>query len=451
MAIDPEIFIHESDKAALNTLKSIPGFSQVLKAFMKIWNERQYRILNMSTYLNVNDEQMSEYYDMLKPICKKLGIKVPELYISLDPRPNAYTSGDTDPFIVVTSGLINAFPKELLPVVLAHECGHIVCHHVLYKTMGKMILSGAAEIIGFRSLLTAPIQTAFYYWMRCSEYSADRVAAVCCGDSDIVTEMCMRLAGYDKNIPFEANKEAFMQQAVEYRKMIKSSAFNRSMEFMMFNRMSHPMNAVRAYECRKWSKTDTFRYAVEFVDEESRDVVSHTHVPMTKSAKDFMFKDRREAADMLHKMGFTNIVMERRTETSKHIKEGRVIGVTVAGSKDFSVGDWFSGDDRAVIYYYQPPTYEEISAEHPDELVVPAGSISYFGRNYKDVEAELRAAGFVEFEITRQPDIKMGIFSSEGDIAKIAINGAEKFDKGDVFGKDAVVSIRYHAYEEPRK
>lgn len=450
MAIDPEIFIHESDRAALKALKAIPGFTQILKGFMKIWNEKQFRILNMSTYLNVNDNQMSEYYDMLKPICLKLGIKVPELYIALDPRPNAYTSGDTDPFIVVTSGLLNAFPKELLPVVLAHECGHIVCHHVLYKTMGKMILNGAAEMIGLSSLLTAPIQTAFYYWMRCSEFSADRVAAVCCGDNDIVTEMCMRLAGYDKNIPFAANKDSFMRQAVEYKKMIDGSAFNKTMEFLMFNRMSHPLNAVRAYECKKWSNTDSFKYAVEYVNEESMDVTPHTHIPMPKSAKDYCFKDYKETEALLKEMGFCNIVLERKTESSLGSKAGQVLSLVINNNSEFNMGTWFRFDDRVVIYYYLPATYEEMSAQHPGEAMVGASSLSYMGRNYNDVINELRAAGFTNFETSQQPDLKMGILSREGDIARIAIDHLDKFNKGDWFRKDALVSIRYHVFEDKK-
>ena len=83
---------------------------------------------------------MSKYYDMLPPICKKLGIEIPDLYIELDVSPNSYTSGDTKPFIVMTSGLLETLPDELIPTVLAHECGHIACHHVLYSTMGRMIL-----------------------------------------------------------------------------------------------------------------------------------------------------------------------------------------------------------------------------------------------------------------------------------------------------------------------
>lgn len=59
-----------------------------------------------STNLKLGDNQMKKYYDMLSPICEKLWIEIPEMYVELNVVPNAYTYGDTKPFIVLTSGLI---------------------------------------------------------------------------------------------------------------------------------------------------------------------------------------------------------------------------------------------------------------------------------------------------------------------------------------------------------
>ena len=64
MRIDAKFFMHESDKIALQALQSIPGFSQLFKAFLKIWSEKQYRIYNMSQNLRISEKQLSKYYDM---------------------------------------------------------------------------------------------------------------------------------------------------------------------------------------------------------------------------------------------------------------------------------------------------------------------------------------------------------------------------------------------------
>lgn len=260
------IFIHDNDRAALKALKAIPGFTAVFKAFMNIWSERQFRIQNMSSKIKLSEEQMPKYYNMLPPICEKLGIEVPDLYLELDVVPNAYTYGDTKPFITITSGLLETIPDELIPTVLAHECGHIVCHHTLYTTMGAAILNGASflgGIFGLGKLASLPLQIAFYYWMRCSEYSADRAAAVYCNGADQMTDICMRLAGWDKDILSDARKDLFMKQALEYKEMIETSKWDKTLEFFALLKSIHPFTAVRAYEVDEWVKTEEFQKAME--------------------------------------------------------------------------------------------------------------------------------------------------------------------------------------------
>ena len=48
---------------------------------------------------------------------------------------NAYTYGETSTFIALSSGLIEHLDREELKSVIGHECGHILCKHVLYKTI----------------------------------------------------------------------------------------------------------------------------------------------------------------------------------------------------------------------------------------------------------------------------------------------------------------------------
>ena len=262
MSYDPQRYIHDADHAALKALKAIPGFTQLTKGFLNLWNEPQYKILNMSTRIRLGEKQMKHYYDMLPPICEKLGIAVPELYVELNVEPNAYTYGDTNPFIVLTSGLFETIPDELIPTVLAHECGHIACRHVLYQTMGRFILGGAATALAiklpFGNLLSVPLEIAFYYWMRCSEFSADRAAVLCDGTAEKQQEVCMRLAGWDKDIIADASMEEFLKQAQKYKDMVNNSKWNKTMEFIVMRNLSHPLMALRATECADWVKDEEY-------------------------------------------------------------------------------------------------------------------------------------------------------------------------------------------------
>ncbi len=284
MPFNADYYVHPSDKAALKSLKAIPGFHQLVKAFMKIWSERQYRISNMSSCVRMNENQLSKYYNMLPPICEKLGIEVPELYLELDVNPNSYTSGDTKPFIVVTSGLFETIPEELIPTVLAHECGHIACHHVLYSTMGNIVLGGTTSalrsFIPYGGVASMPLEIAFFYWMRCSELSADRAAALCDGTAEKMSEVCMRLAGFDKDINAIASKEEFMVQAEEYKQMIKTSAWDKTLEFLTLRTRSHPLMTVRALECDDWSKTEQFNKILDgtYMQEETEPIAELTSI-----------------------------------------------------------------------------------------------------------------------------------------------------------------------------
>ena len=276
MSFDPERYTHPSDRAALKALQAIPGFSLLIKGFMNIWNERQGKILNMSTRIKLGENQMRKYYDMLPPICEKLGIPVPDLYLEMNVNPNAYTYGDTAPFIVLTSGLLDTIPDELVPTVLAHECGHIACKHSLYLTMGRTVLSGASNVLGsvlkLGGLLTVPLQVAFYYWMRCSEFSADRAAVLCDGTARKSQEVCMRLAGWKKENLAEGSIDAFLQQAADYREMITGSAWNRTLEFMVLSQASHPLLAVRAAECGEWERSEQYSRIISNLPDDNTDI-----------------------------------------------------------------------------------------------------------------------------------------------------------------------------------
>lgn len=282
MAYEANYYLHDSDRAALKALKMIPGFQQFVKAFMKIWSERQFRITNMSSCVRINEKQLTQYYDMLPPICEKLGIEIPELYLQLNVTANSYTAGDTKPFIVITSGLFETLPEELIPTVLAHECGHIACHHMLYTTMGDILLGGTESalrsFVPYGGLASMPLEIAFFYWMRCSELSADRAAVLCDGGAEKMSEVCLRLAGYDKDISAFASKDEFMMQAKEYKEMVNSSKWDKTLEFLALRSLSHPLMTVRALECEEWGKSEQFQkildgtYEAEVRTEEIEDI-----------------------------------------------------------------------------------------------------------------------------------------------------------------------------------
>ncbi|MBP3372231.1 MAG: M48 family metallopeptidase [Clostridia bacterium] len=451
--MDPNIFMHESDRAALNALKAIPGFTALFKAFMKVWSEKQFQIQNMSSNLRISEKQLSKYYDMLPPICQKLGIEVPDLFLELDVSPNAYTAGDTKPFIVITSGLLEHVPEDLIPTVLAHECGHIACHHCLYTTMGRMILSGAISYLGIGELAALPIQIAFAYWMRCSEFSADRAAAICDGNADKVVRMCMHFSGLSKELVAQANVYEFMQQANDYRRMILDSRWNKAMEFLLFHQADHPLNAVRAAECFEWAAQSRFGKIRGYLAQANASSASDStalalymqEVLMPENENFYISKHVSEAERLLRALGFVNIRTVRNMEPNVFYTEKQVVHVRINGSNQFRAYDFIPIDAQIEIEYYYPKTEAEIAAEHPGQIKTPNSSRHYFAMNYQIAAQELRAAGFKNIVLIPKVHPKKGFLSIEGTIDQITING-NSFAKDEWHTTYAIVHIVYDTY-----
>lgn len=453
--MNADFYMHDSDRAALQALKAIPGFTQLFKAFMKVWSEKQFHIQNMSTNLRISDKQLSKYYDMLPPICEKLGIDVPELYLKLNVVPNAYTVGDTKPFIVITSGLLETMPDNLIPTVLAHECGHIACHHCLYATMARFILSQAINYLGLSDLAAFPIQVAFSYWMRCSELSADRAAAICDGNADNVVEMCMRFAGLDKDILAEANVDEFMNQALEYREMVNDSKWNKTLEFLLISEMDHPLNAVRAYECSEWAKTETFAKITKYISNrndcgDNALAAYLQEIPMPEPSKYYVGKNLVEVQEAIMQLGFNNVRTAKITQKGLMVKDGQVLNIRINGSDGFNMCEWYPINSEIIIEYYEPETEDEIAAAHPGQLRTPNSSKYYLGRVYTEVVEELENAGFTNVETVEQQKDKKGLLSKNGGIAIISINGQTQFAKGEWFDKKATIQITYYTYADKK-
>lgn len=255
--ITPSEFIHPHDAAALRQLENIPGFPALVKKIMQLGLEQMRYGVNMASNIRLSPTQLPTLYNHLPPICEKLGIPEPEFYLEMNPMPNAYTYGDSRVFITITSGLVELMNDEELDAVIAHECGHIMCRHVLYHSVATEIFNGAGKL-GILGDLAKPIMWAMYHWWRMSELSCDRCASIVTSP-DVVARTMARLAGGPKDITSDLNMDEWARQADKYEEIRSNNIWDKALQLSVVLELDHPFNAVRVREILEWGKSPQYR------------------------------------------------------------------------------------------------------------------------------------------------------------------------------------------------
>ena len=255
-------FIHPEDQKAMNIMKAVPGFDILVKKFMNVGYETLLHGLNMASKIRLSDTQLPELYHRVTRICNKFEIPCPEVYLEMSPFPNAGTYGDTQVFMSLTSGLFDYLDDDEIDSVIAHECGHILCHHVLYHTLAELLRTGMIGLIGN---LAEPLKLPLYYWERKSELSADRASALACG-TDTVVRTQLRLAGGPKSLTGQVNIEEWARQAEQYEEIRNGRTWDKLLQAAAVMSEDHPYAAVRVREALNWSKTEEYRIAREYLE-----------------------------------------------------------------------------------------------------------------------------------------------------------------------------------------
>jgi len=277
----PSEFIHPEDAAALRQLESIPGFPTLVKKFYALGYEKLFYGTNMASNIRLSETQLPELYQHLPPICRKLGVAEPEFYLEMNPMPNAYTFGDTKIFITMTSGLVEMLSDDELDAVLAHECGHILCRHVLYHNMANLLINGA-DAFGLLGMLTVPIKFALLYWQRKSELSCDRAGAVVTS-TETVARVMVRLAGGPKTITKNVNIEEWAKQADQYETIRNDGVWNKALQTYAIMGTDHPFSAVRVREVLKWGNTPQYHNIKANLSSQDNGGCPNCHKPIDPS------------------------------------------------------------------------------------------------------------------------------------------------------------------------
>lgn len=257
--LNPEVYEHPFDKAALKKLKSVPMMDQVTN-FMLNWTYIKWYVVELcgSNY-HVTQKSCPQLYNLVNEVAETLDIdRLPQIYTQWGYFVNAFTTGyKNDTILVLYSGAVDLLNEEELRYIIGHEMGHIKSGHVLYHQMASLF-SKILTDFAIAQPFIGPIQLALQYWNRMSEFTADRAGLLASQDLDAALNGIMKMSGLPMRYFDVADHEAFIEQAEEFQEKYSGTTDTIIKNISILDN-SHPWTIMRAAELIKWVKSGEYQ------------------------------------------------------------------------------------------------------------------------------------------------------------------------------------------------
>src|SRR5216117_4332171 len=207
---------HPADRAALQTLRSVPGFDEVVKKIYGLIGERGVRLIFQADAVRVGPKQFPRLNQLYTDVLTTMDVEPrPDLFVSQTPFVNAGAYGMDRPFIVINSGALKLLDDDEMRSLLGHELGHVMSGHALYRTILVIILNVSFASLPFLAgIALLPVRIALLEWYRKSELSSDRAGLLSTQDPHAAMRMYLKMAGGGDMKQMDLNE--FLVQAKEY-------------------------------------------------------------------------------------------------------------------------------------------------------------------------------------------------------------------------------------------
>ena len=247
--IDSRSWEHVADRAALNALRKLPAFDEVLRKLFGFFGERPVRLAFQANAVRVSPTQYARVHELYRRAATVLDPPAEyPVFVSQTPFVNAGAYGMARPFIIVNSAALLLMDDDELQFVLGHEIGHIMSGHVLYTTMMVILVQLAERGFPLVGLAARAILIGLMEWYRKAELSSDRAGALAVQDPDVGMRVMLKFAGGGRGS--ETNLPEFIRQADEYRQA--GDLADQVFKVLNLLGADHPFPVLRVAELRDW-------------------------------------------------------------------------------------------------------------------------------------------------------------------------------------------------------
>ena len=250
--ISPKAWEHPADKAASAALNQIPYLDSVVRKLLGLYGPALKSQL-LGNGLRLNERQLGEVHTLHRACYVTLDLDpVPPAYLIAMAEPNAFAFGVDAPIVAVGSRLVELLENdgEALRSVFAHEAGHVVSDHMLYRTVTIIMLQlGSALPLPFKPILYALLE-----WQRASELTCDRAAALITRDPMSICRTLMVVAAGIRSE--RLNLDEFLVQGSEYTDGAKG--IQRIQRMLSDLGATHPASAKRIKELMSWVQSGEY-------------------------------------------------------------------------------------------------------------------------------------------------------------------------------------------------
>lgn len=256
--IHPRAFAHPLDGRATAAFESVPLFPELLRKIGQFKIEEIYRARHMLNSVELGPNQFRSLWRVVNEVAERLAIPTPHAYLAGSGEANAFAFGRHSHSVVLTTKLVDMMSDRELEAIIAHELGHILCEHMLYRAVGLALTSDALPSLGLSKLMLPVVQDALeralHKWYRAAEYSADRAAVLILDDPEPLTMALCRLAGMPKRLQDEFDLRLFAEQVKVHEE--ESGLWTRFITMGMGAFLSHPEPAKRVGAILEWAESD---------------------------------------------------------------------------------------------------------------------------------------------------------------------------------------------------